>query len=166
VYGEFAPSLGATFRLYGTRGKGLELGALGRYKIDGFGRGPDGDEVEGELETGFLIGYHEGRYHLQANTILGVGTGDDGEIDVEARARLGRDLGKYVRVGIDGQSRIRVGGPRLLSNGRSWDWVVGPQVFIGHENFFAAFTAGPSTVGTTTKNIGAVAILSIGGTAF
>src|SRR5258706_7228615 len=43
---DFSPSAGAIVRLYGNRYDGLSLGALAKFKIDGFGKGPDRDEVE------------------------------------------------------------------------------------------------------------------------
>src|SRR5882724_10438132 len=42
-------------RLYGNGKVGLTLGGLGKFKIDGFGKGPSGDEVESELEIGELF---------------------------------------------------------------------------------------------------------------
>jgi hypothetical protein len=166
VYREFSPSFGATFRLYGTPNRGLNLGALARYKVEGFGKGPAKDEVEGEVEGGVLVGYHKDRLHLDGNTILGVGATDDGEIDIEARARAGYDISQYVRVGIDGQVRIRASGPRVLANGSNADWVFGPQAMVSSGHFFGTFLAGPTTTGTLSPKVGTIVALSLGGTAF
>jgi hypothetical protein len=166
VYREFSPALGATFRLMGKPGEGLNLGALVRYKVDGFGRGPTKDEVEGELEGGMLVGYHQKRLHLELNTILGVGTTEEGEVDVEARGRVGYDLSEHLRVGVDGQSRFRVAGPGILSNGQSYDWVLGPQAMVSSGHFFGSFLAGPTTTGTISPKVGAIVAISVGGTTF
>jgi hypothetical protein len=166
VYREFAPSLGATFRLLGKPNEGFSLGALGRYKVDGFGRGPSKDEVEGEIEGGLLFGYNRQGVHLDANTIVGFGTTEEGEVDIEARARAGYDVGKYLRVGVDAQSRVRVAGPLVLANGRSWDWVLGPQAMVASGHFFGSFLVGPTTTGTLSPKVGAIVALSFGGTAF
>ncbi|HKQ69338.1 MAG TPA: hypothetical protein VJT73_08365 [Polyangiaceae bacterium] len=163
---DFAPSAAGIVRLYGNGREGLSLGALGKFKIDGFGKGRDGDEVESELEVGALASFVASRLYLDANAMGGQGLGDDGETDAEARLRLGYDLGSNVRFGLDGQARVRVRGPRLLPNGRTWDFAVGPQVMACFAHWFGAFTAGPTTMGLISKNVGGVAMLSVGGTVF
>src|SRR5258706_15532042 len=95
---DFAPSAAAFVRLYGDGRKGLTLGALGKFKIDGFGKGASGDEVESELEVGALLSLASTRWHLDANAIAGRGLGDEGEMDTEGRLRLGADLGSWMRV--------------------------------------------------------------------
>jgi hypothetical protein len=166
VYKDFSPSFGATYRFIGNANRGLNLGALARYKVDGFGKGPDKDEIEGELEGGALLGYHRGRLHFDTNAILGVGTTEDGDADVEARVRAGYDLNQYVRLGIDGQLRVRVAGPRALANRSSNDWVVGPQVTLGAGRFFGTLLAGPTTTGTLSANVGTVVTVAVGATTF
>ena len=163
---DFSPSAAAIVRLYGNGGEGLTLGALGKFKIDGFGKGPSGDEVESELEIGGLLSFASAGWHLDANAIAGRGLGDDGEMDTEGRLRLGRDVGSWARVGIDGQARVRVAGPLTLANGRSWDFAAGPQVLAYSGNFFGALTAGPTSIGLLSQNVGFTAIVSVGGTTF
>ncbi|MET0591509.1 MAG: hypothetical protein ABW133_02345 [Polyangiaceae bacterium] len=163
---EFTPSAAGIVRLYGDPRDGLSLGALGKFKVDGFSAGPDGDEVESEIEAGALVSYVQSGWQLDANAIGGMGLGDDGEADAELRLRLGRNLGSAVRVGIDGQARMRLSGERDLPNGRNWDFAAGPQVMVVSERFFGALTVGPSTTGLVTNNVGWLAMLSLGGTSF
>jgi hypothetical protein len=91
VYREFAPSAGAMLHLLGHRTRGLSLGVLARYKVEGLGRRPTKDEVEGEVEGGLLWGHHQRGLHLEANANPGVGAAEEGEVDLEARARAGYD---------------------------------------------------------------------------
>jgi hypothetical protein len=163
---DFSPSAAAIVRLYGDGREGLTLGALGKFKIDGFGKGPAGDEVESELEVGALLSFASAGWHLDANAIAGRGLGDEGEMDSEGRLRLGRDLGSWGRIGIDSQARVRVAGPLTLANKRSWDFTAGPQVLAYSGNFFGALTAGPTTMGLVSQNVGFTALVSIGGTTF
>jgi hypothetical protein len=163
---DFSPSAAAIVRLYGDGRQGLTLGALGKFKIDGFGKGPDGEEVESELEFGGLMSFASGGLHLDVNAIGGVGLGDEGEVDTEGRLRLGYDLGDWMRLGIDNQMRVRVSGPLTLANGRSWDFASGLQLLGYTGNFFGAVTAGPTTMGLVSKNVGYTALLSVGGTTF
>jgi hypothetical protein len=163
---DFAPSAAAIVRLYGNGREGLTIGALGKFKIDGFGKGPGGDEVESELEFGALLSFASAGFHLDGNAIGGRGLGDDGEVDTEGRLRFGYDLGDWVRLGLDNQVRVRVSGPLNLPNGRSWDFASGMQLLGYSGNFFGALTAGPTTMGLVSKNVGYTALLSIGGTTF
>ena len=163
---DFSPSAAALVRLYGDGREGLTLGALGKFKIDGFGKGPEGEEVESEIEIGGLLSLATAGWHLDANAIAGRGLGDEGEMDTEGRLRLGRDLGDWARVGIDSQVRIRIAGPLTLANGRSWDFAAGPQFLAYAGNFFGALTAGPTTIGLLTENVGWSTMLSVGGTTF
>jgi hypothetical protein len=162
---DFSPSASAIVRLYGDGGQGLTLGALGKFKIDGFGKGPEGEEVESELEFGGLLSFASAGWHVDANAIGGVGLGDDGEVDTEGRLRLGYD-GQWARVGVDSQARVRVSGPLTLANGRSWDFASGLQLLGYSGNFFGAVTAGPTTMGLISRNVGYTALLSVGGTTF
>jgi hypothetical protein len=163
---DFSPSAGAIVRLLGDGREGFTLGALGKFKIDGFGKGPDRDEVESELEIGGLVSFAGAGWHLDANAIGGRGLGDEGEVDAEGRLRIGRDLGSFARVGIDSQMRGRVSGPMTLANGRSWDFAAGPQLLAFSGPFFGAITAGPTTMGLVSKNVGFTAMISVGGTTF
>ena len=163
VWGNFAPSAAALFRIVGDD-QGWAFGALGKFKIDGFAAGPEKDEVESEIELGALLSFAKSRFHFDLNAIGGRGTGEDGETDTEARCRLGYDLGRFVRLGLDSQGRVRVSGPKFLPNGRTWDFAAGTQVMVAASHFFGAFTAGPTTMGLTSHAVGASAMLSLGGT--
>lgn len=163
VFGQFAPSAAAIVRLAGTPGRGLSLGAIGKYKIDGFGVGPNG-EIESEIESGLLLSYARAGWHADANAITGFGLGDDGEIDSEGRLRLGRDIGRFVRVGLDGQARLRLSGANKLPGGRTWDFAAGPQVLFGTGRFFAAVTGGPATMAIADRSLGWTGVVTIGGT--
>lgn len=162
-WGNFSPSAALLVHILGSATRGWSFGALGRFKVDGFAGGSNRDEIESEVELGALLSLNEAAWHLDLNTIAGRGTGDEGEMDVEGRLRLGRDIASLVRVGVDGQFRARVDGPRYLPNGRTWDFAIGPQLFVGSNAFYAAVTAGPSTMGLTSDAIGFSSILAIGG---
>ena len=173
VFGNFSPSFAAIVRLLGKSDEGWSLGALGKFKIEGFGR-PGGigtrpanpDEIESELETGLLLSYGRDGYHADLNTIAGYGLGDDGEIDAEGRLRLGYDVTRALRVGMDGQARVRANGPQYLPNGKIWHFAVGPQVIAGSKSFFGSLTGGPATMGLISNNVGWNVIASVGGTTF
>jgi hypothetical protein len=175
LFGNLAPSLAVVTRILGKRDEGWSLGALGKLKMEGFGGGaPTGagtpaknpGEVEGEVETGLLVSYASGGAHLDLNTIVGMGTGDDGEVDSEGRLRFGYDVTKLLRIGFDSQARVRLNGPRYLPNGRVWDFAAGPQAIVGAGPFFGALTAGPTTMGLLSDRLGWNAIASVGGTTF
>jgi hypothetical protein len=175
LFGNFTPSLAIVTRIFGRRDDGWSLGALGKLKMEGFGGGPpvgagtapkNPGEVEGEVETGLLASYAAGGAHLDLNAIVGMGTGDDGEVDSEARVRFGYDVNKLLRLGVDSQARIRLNGPRYLPNGRVWDFAAGPQAVLGKNGFFGAVTAGPATMGLLSDRLGWNAIASVGGTTF
>ena len=163
---EFSPSAAMILNFYGNGADGLSLGALGKFKIDGFAGGPSRDEIESEVELGALLSYRGASWYVDANAIAGRGMGDDGEMDTEARLRFGRALGSYVRLGFDGQVRARVAGPRLLPNGRSWDFAAGPQALLAWDRWFGSVTAGPATTGVVSRNVGWLAMLSVGASAF
>jgi hypothetical protein len=162
---EFSPSAAAIFRLHGDGREGMSIGLLGKFKIDGFAAGPSHDEVESEIELGALVSYRRYGWSIDANAIAGAGTGDEGETDAEGRLRLGRALGSHWRVGLDGQLRARVGGPRYLPNGRTWDFAAGPQVAATFNQWYGSLTAGPATTGLVSNDVGWIAVLSLGGTA-
>jgi len=164
VSGRFTPSVAAMGRLYGSRGEAFTLGVLGKWKAEGFGVGPHGDEIESELEGGVLATLLAGRFHLDSNVLAGGALGGSGEADVEARIRPGFDLGRLVRLGLDSQFRVRVAGPKYLPNGRIWDFAAGAQTVVGNQSFFGAFTFGPSTTGVLTNDIGVTGMLALGGT--
>ena len=159
--GNFAPSLAGVVRILGTPGDGFTLGVLGKFKVEGFGTGPDG-ETESEIESGLLLSYARYGWHGDLNAVVGFGTGDDGEIDGEARLRLAHDLGNLVRVGLDSQARYRVAGTKSLPGGRSGDFVGGPQLLVGTSHFYGSVTAGLATMGVES-GIGWTSIVSIGG---
>ncbi len=163
AWGRFSPSAAGAFRVLGGRDP-VALALLGKFKVEGFAEGPDHDEVESEVEVGALFGFARSGWHLDANAIAGFGTGEEGEKDVEARLRLARDLGRLVALGVDGQARLRVGGPRTLPNGRTWDAAAGTQVVVGTSGLFGSFTAGPATQGLVSTSVGMLAMLAVGGT--
>lgn len=174
-FGNFSPSLGVVVRIVGSDGDGWSVGGLGKFKVDGFGVRPGGrgtppanpGEVEGEVEGGLLLSYAKrGGVHFDLNAVTGFGTGDDGEIDAEGRMRLGYDVSRSLRVGVDGQVRARMNGPKYLPNGRIWDFAAGPQAILGTKSFFGSLTAGPATMGLLSNAVGWNAIASVGGTTF
>jgi hypothetical protein len=165
VFGHFAPSAAAVVRLLGRANDGFSLGAIGKFKVEGFGVGPN-NEVESEMETGLLLSYVRAGWHFDLNAITGFGLGDDEEIDTEGRLRLGYDLTSIVRVGVDGQARYRLHGIYRLPGNRNGDFAAGPQILVGSSRFFGAFTAGPASMGITDRDraVGWSAMLSLGGT--
>lgn len=165
-FGDFAPSLAVVVRILGKPGSGWSFGGLGKFKIEGFAAGPKHDEVESEVEIGTLLSYNDEAWHLDVNTIGGMGTGDDGEVDVEGRLRFGRDVGEYFRLGVDGQARVRLAGPKYLPNGEIWDFAVGPQALLGSRHFFGSLTGGPTTTGLLSDRVGWNVLLALGGTTF
>ncbi len=164
LWGNFSPSVAAVAHLLGAPGDGWALGALGKFKVDGFSGGRDGDEIESEIELGVLTSFAHGGWHLDLNAIFGRGTGDEGETDAESRLRFGYDLGRLVRLGVDGQARFRLSGEDQLPNGKTWDFAAGPQLFVGSGAFYGALTAGPATMGLTSESVGFSAALALGGT--
>jgi hypothetical protein len=164
VWGNFSPSAAAVVRILGNGEKGFSLGGLGKFKVDGFAAGSDHDEIESELEVAALASLIDSGWHFDLNAIAGRGLGDEGETDAEGRFRMGCDFGRYVRLGLDSQARIRLAGPKYLPNGRTWDFAAGTQVVVAADRFFGAFTAGPTTMGLVSDSVGASAILSFGGT--
>jgi hypothetical protein len=161
VTGNFAPSAAAIVRLLGTADDGFSLGALGKFKVEGFGTGPGG-ETESEIEGGLLLSYAKYGWHMDLNAITGFGTGDDGEIDAEGRLRAAHDVGRFVRVGIDGQARYRMAGDKKLPGNRAGDFVVGPQVLVGSSALFGSLTGGVATMGVANQ-LGWTSVLAIGG---
>jgi hypothetical protein len=166
VYGNFSPSLGLVARLAGSRADGWSLSGIGKFKIDGFASGPDQDEIESEVEVGALVSFAQFGWFIDANAILGRGTGDDGEVDAEGRLRFGRDIGESLRLGFDGQVRDRLAGPRYLPNGRTWDFAAGAQAVVTVGNFFGSVTVGPATAGLLSSKIGLTALASVGAVTF
>ncbi|MEO6576175.1 MAG: hypothetical protein ABIP89_20135 [Polyangiaceae bacterium] len=174
LYGSFAPSAAVIVRIVGKNGDGWSLGGLGKFKVEGFGDGKatgagtaplKRGEIESEVELGALLSYAKtGGLHFDLDAISGMGTGDDGEVDAEGRLRLGYDLTRMFRLGIDGQIRARLHGPTYLPNGRIWDFAAGPQAILGSKNFFGSVTGGPATMGLVSDRVGWNAIASVGGT--
>ncbi|HEX8794728.1 MAG TPA: hypothetical protein VF765_27465 [Polyangiaceae bacterium] len=164
LLGHFAPSFAAIVRLLGRANEGWSLGALAKYKVEGFGTDPGGD-LESELEGGLLLSYGERRgFHFDLNAITGFGLTEEGEVDTEGRLRLGYDVASMVRVGIDGQGRYRLAGSKALPNGALWDFAAGPQIVVGTGHFFGALTGGPATMGITSSGVvGWTLVASLGG---
>jgi hypothetical protein len=161
VNAQFAPSVAALVRLVGAPGRGFSFGVIGKYKVDGFARGPN-NEFESEAETGALLSLHEGRFHLDTNAIGGVGLTDDREVDAEGRLRVGIDVTSFLRLGIDEQARWRVSGATKLPGNRSWDYAGGAQVLVSFGGFFGALTAGPTTMGVYDSKAGWMAMMTLG----
>ena len=159
----FAPSAAAIVRLLGTE-RGFSLGALAKYKVEGFGTDAEGD-MESEIEGGILLSYADSGLHLDLNAITGFGLTEDGEIDTEARLRVGYDLSSLVRAGIDAQARYRLAGDKNLLNGSTADFAAGAQVVVGSGPFFAALTGGPATMGLSSSGaVGGTVMFSVSGT--
>jgi hypothetical protein len=148
----FAPSAAAIVRILGKPGDGFSLGAIGKYKVEGFGTDKNGD-TESEIESGLLFSYVKSGFHADLNTLTGFGMTEEGEIDTEGRLRLGYDVTSLLRVGVDGQGRYRLAGSKRLLNGALWDFAGGPQVMIGTSHFFGALTGGPTTMGLTKSSV-------------
>ena len=161
VTGQFVPSAAVLVRLLGDHARGWSLGALGKFKVDGFTRGRD-DELETEAETGLVLSFVRERVHFDLNGLAGFGLGDDGDRDAEGRVRFGVDVTSFLRLGIDEQARYKLGGPQPLVGNRKWDIAGGPQVLLHWRNFFGAITAGPTTVGVIDHSAGWMALLSVG----
>ncbi len=160
----FTPSAAAIVSVYASNG--FSLGALGKFKVDGFAAGPDRDEVESEIEVGGLVSYDALGWYADVNAMGGRGTGDDGETDVEGRLRAGRAIARWLRLGVDSQVRARLAGPKYLPNGRTWDFVAGAQAIATNDAFFGSLTVGPTTTGLVTKNVGWTIVASLGGVVF
>lgn len=161
VFGHFAPSLAAITRVAGEPNDGWSLGLLGKFKVEGFGIGPN-HETESEIEAGAVVSYAAGRVHLDLDGITGAGLGDDGEIDAEARVRFGGDITRAVRLGLDGQARWRVTGTTALAAGRTWDFAGGPQLVVIPGRWFVALTAGPSTMNVPDGRVAFTSAVAVG----
>ncbi len=163
VGGHFAPSVAGIVRLLGSAETGFSLGGLGKYKVEGFGTDPNGD-IESEIEGGLLLSYSGSGLHVDLNSITGFGLTEEGEIDTEARFRLGYDVASFMRIGLDGQGRYRLAGTKKLLNGASYDFAGGPQVIVGTRQYFGALTAGPATLGIADSGVvGGTAIVTLCG---
>lgn len=158
--GALVPAATAIVRLFGGR-DGFSLGALAKAKAEGFTAGRD---TKGEAEAGVLVGYHHARFHLDANGFAGVGLGEEREMDGEAKLRTGFDVLPYLRVGIDGQARVRLLGDGKLAGDRTWDWVIGPQVLASYRNLYTAVAAGPATFGYAGAGVGFLGSVTVGAT--
>ncbi len=151
--GELAPSVTGQFRLL--ESGPWSLGALGRYKAEGFA------EVEGEVEAGLLGSLSANRLHLDMNLLAGRGFEEE-ETDGELLLRGGVDVLSALRLGFEGRARYRLVGEIELSGGKSWDAFGGPQITTNVESFFASVLTGPTTIGVV-DGIGWGTILTVGG---
>jgi hypothetical protein len=165
IFGNFAPSATVVGRILGDPANGFSLGALAKFKVEGFAGGPNANEMESEVEAGMLSSYARGGLHLDVNGIAGRGTGPEGEMDVEGRVRAGYDVAQHLRLGADSQARFRVAGTDLLVGDRTWDFAAGPQALVTYKPFFGAVTGGPTTM-NIARNIGWTAIITVGGVSF
>jgi hypothetical protein len=155
---QFAPSVTAQVRILGGERQGWALGALARYKTEGFAG------LEGEMEGGILGSFNQQRFHVDLNIVAG-GDFDGREGDGELLARGGYDVLRILRLGVEGRGRYRLAGSAELPGGRAWDAFGGAQAFAFADHYFGSLTAGPSTVGIVDR-IGWSAIASAGGVMF
>lgn len=156
--GRSAPSAMATFRFAGGAADGWALAGMARYKAEGFA------EVEGEVELGLLGSFASRRSYGDVNLVVGRGF-DESETDGELKLRVGYEPLSWLRTGVDGRARFRMGGGAKLPGDRSWDVVGGPQVLVGGARFYGAVTVGPTTVGVAS-GVGWSATLQVGGIAW
>jgi hypothetical protein len=155
---EFAPAVTAQVRFLGSERAGWALGALVRYKTEGFA------ELEGEMEGGLLASLSQRRFHGDLNVVIG-GDFDGHESDGELLARAGYDVLPFLRLGAEGRGRYRLAGEVDLPGGRSWDAFGGAQAFAFYSHYFGAVTVGPSTVGMV-NSVGWSMLASAGGVMF
>ena len=154
----FAPAVTVQVRILGSESEGWALGALGRYKTEGFA------SMEGEIESGILISASHLAFHFDGNVVAG-GDFDGKEGDGELLARAGYDVLPFLRLGAEGRGRYKLAGTTELPGNRNWDAFGGPQVFAFADYYFAAATGGPSTVGLV-DHIGWSVIATAGGVMF
>jgi hypothetical protein len=154
--GKWAPTATLHYRFLGSLEEGFALGVLGQYKTEGF------TEAGGEAELGLTMGLRRQRFYLDANAVAGLGVEESevGEMDAEGKLRSGFELGSAVRLGAEGQFRRRLAGDRLLSGGRRWDALGGPQLLLGLDRFVIAATAGATTV-NVVEGVGAFGMLTV-----
>jgi hypothetical protein len=150
----FAPSVGLTLRLLGSRDEGAALALMGRYKAEGFA------DLGGEVELGILASWQRGRLHLDGNVVTGRAFEED-EGDGELLGAAGVDLVSGLRAGLEGRVRRRLAGDVSLPGGRAWDGVAGAVLQGYGHSWIGAVLVGPSNVGTT-QNLGWLAMASIG----
>jgi len=155
---KFAPAITAQIRIFGSENDGWALGALARYKAEGFA------ELGGEMEAGLLGSFSRSGLHLDANVVAGADF-DGGESDGEVLARGGYDLLKFLRLGAEARLRSRLTGNTALPGHRNWDGFGGAQILAFADHYFGAVTGGPSTVGISDK-VGWSVIASAGGVMF
>jgi hypothetical protein len=153
--GEFAPSVAMLVRLFGERSVGWALGALGRYKAEGFA------EVEGEIELALLGSFARGPAYFDLNLVAGRGLEED-ETDAEVLVRAGYAVISSLRVGAEGQYRHRFGGDARLPGGKNSDAFAGAEVSLSFEPLYAALLIGPTTVGVV-DGAGIGGLLTLGG---
>jgi len=154
--GRLAPSATIHVRFLGDYAAGYALGALVRYKTEGF------TEAGGEAEIGITGGFHRAGFHLDANLVggLGVEESEMGEVDAEGRLRLGYDVIRFVRLGAVGQVRSRLAGDRALAGGHKWDAMGGPAISAWYTRFLLCLNGGPSTVGVA-NGVGAYGMVTL-----
>jgi hypothetical protein len=150
-----APSATVAARILGSRAQGWAVGAMLSYKTDGFA------ELAGEIEGGVLLSVERRGFHADTNFVFGGGVEEE-ELDGEWKFRAGYDVNRFVRIGVDGRMRYRVGGDTLLPGKRLGDALGGPEVLFGYKNFFLSASGGPSTVGVKS-GLGWTTALTVGG---
>jgi hypothetical protein len=160
--GKFAPSVAIAVRVLGDRAKGWALGALGRYRTEGF------STIEGEIEGGLLGSFARKQLHLDAGVLAGVGIEEE-EADAEGVLRFGYDLSRNFRLGLESRIRheLETGGEEeARAAGESeWDMFAGAQANMTFSHFFGVLTVGPQKPRATEK-VGLMLHLMVGGVAF
>lgn len=156
--GDFAPAVTLVASLYGSEDSTFSLGALGRYKAEGFA------EIEGEIEAGLLTSFAFTRVDVDVNLIAGRGFEEE-ETDAEALARVGYAVLPQLQLGAEGRARVRAWGEAALAGGRRWDAFGGPSVTLRGQYVFASFMTGPSNTGVA-GGLGWLSVLAVGGSPF
>lgn len=141
--GSFSPVLTGHVRLLGSLEERFALGLLAQYKTEGF------SELGGEAEIGVTMGGRLGRFSAMSNLVVGAGVEEKeaGEVDGEAKLRVGYDVVGPLRLGAEGQIRRRFAGDQRLAGGRQWDALGGPQVMLLAGPAAVAVSGGATTTG-------------------
>ena len=149
--GEPAPSVTLQVRIL--ESQAWALGALSRYKAEGFA------EIEGEIEAGLLGSYAGGGLHLDLNALAGRGVEEE-ETDGELLFRSGYEVFGPVQLGLEGRARYRIAGTLDLPGGRRWDAFGGPQLTASFDQFYAGALTGPASA---PSGVGWTSMLTLGG---
>lgn len=157
--GRWAPDATAHVTFLGSTRDGYALGALARYKLEGF------SEAGGEVELGLTGGLRTRRFYLDVNAIFGAGLEEEegGEMDGELKLRTGIAATDALRVGIDGRARKRMNGSRTLAGNKTWDALGGPQISLALGSLYCAVQGGATTV-SIADGVGVFGLATVGAT--